>query len=187
MPIDNPQPDNPNQTENGASQGATRDATTSTALTAAGMDEVGTNIMAYPASRLSPRIIPNDMSTIKTRGATQVQKVFLQRMSELKKQYEVLMDEFHWNKLVWESRFSFEPTMGEKYFLYQDEVSKEATGVPTFSLSMINPQEWSHKNWIGSFELGADSKWHPIELKEDFELNTVMEAWYAAHPEEVSA
>ena len=49
------------------------------------------------------------------------------------------------------SKFSFEPVIGEIYHLYRD-----AQGFDF--LSLIAPQEWN-KEHIGTFKLNSDKKW----------------------------
>ncbi len=126
-------------------------------------DAPRTNYLPYPASTLSPAIVPNDLTSFKSRGASQVQKALRQQLTELQEQYEQVIDAFNWNKLIYESDFRFEPIMGETYHLYRTDES--------FRLSLIGPNEW-HQPYVGSFRLQADGQWHPIEIAEGFDLQT---------------
>jgi len=52
---------------------------------------------------------------------------------ELKAEYEKMMQEFEYNKLIFDAKFSFEPIVGEVYHLYKKENGE------TF-LSIIAPE-----------------------------------------------
>jgi hypothetical protein len=80
-----------------------------------------------------------------------VNKEFENKFNELKIQYEKLMQEFEWNELVYNSKFSFEPVIGEIYHLY-------ANNDGTNSLSLIAPNEWNREH-IGTFKLNSEKKW----------------------------
>lgn len=124
------------------------------------------NLMPYPTSTLSPQIIPNDLTSFKSRGSTAVEKELRQQMKEMKEKYDSIIDSFNWNKLVYESEFGFEPVMGQIYHLYQIEGSVRR-------LSMVPPEDWKQYRWIGSFRLNVDRRWEEIETSEDFDLRDI--------------
>lgn len=126
------------------------------------------NFLPYPRSTPSPRIVPTDLSSFKARGASKAQRVFRQQLTEMQERYQQVIDQFNWNKLVYESAFTFQPVIGETYHLYQ---MREGEG---FSLSLIGPGEWSHR-FVGSFRLDADGRWELVELAEGFDLQTYLE------------
>jgi hypothetical protein len=117
--------------------------------------------MPYPASRLAPRIVPQDLTNFRTRGIGHVERELQQELIELREKYLAVIDTFNWNKLIYESQIGFEPVCGEIYHLYEIEQQ--------FTLSMVEPSEWAHK-WIGSFRLNADGRWLPVEVSPDFHL-----------------
>ena len=117
--------------------------------------------LPYPASRLGAKIVPQDLTSFKSRGISRVERDLRQQLVELREQYLAVIDAFNWNKLVYESQFSFEPTTGGSYHLY------EIRG--RHHLSMIAPEEWNQR-WIGSFRLTSDSRWEPVRLAPDFDL-----------------
>jgi hypothetical protein len=63
----------------------------------------------------------------------------------------MLMQEYEWNELVYNSKFSFEPVVGEVYHLY---IAEDCT----YFLSLIAPQEWN-KEHVATFRLNSDKKW----------------------------
>lgn len=116
-------------------------------------DEIGynSNILPYATTVGAPVISVDDIVSWKSRGITNVNKEFENKFNELKLQYQNLMQEFEWNELVYSAKFSFEPVIGEIYYLYRD-----AAGV--VFLSLIGPHEWN-KDHIGAFKLNSDKKW----------------------------
>ena len=125
--------------------------------------------LPYPVSTLSPRIVPNDLTNFRSRGASQVEKELRQQLQELKERYERVLDDFNWNKLIYEAEFGFEPVMGETYHLYRagDDCQAKA------KLSLIPPANWMSQNWIGSFRLNVDRRWEPMQVSTDFDLRTL--------------
>ena len=126
------------------------------------------SFLPYPSSRLSPVIIPQDLSNFKSRGANKVERELQQELIELKEAYLKVIDAFNWNKLIYESKFNFEPVVGEIYHLYKIEDS--------WQLSMIEPELWHHK-WIGSFRLNSDSRWEPQKISDDFNLQNYIQCF----------
>ena len=109
------------------------------------------NILPYGTSVGAPVIKINDVVSWKNRGISNVNKEFENKFNELKIQYQILMEEYEWNELVYNAKFSFEPVIGEIYHLYIAEDS-------TYFLSLISPQEWN-KEHIATFRLNSDKKW----------------------------
>jgi hypothetical protein len=125
---------------------------------------VFSNQEGYNASRLpystnvgAPIIKINDVVSWKNRGISTVNKEFENKFNELKIQYENLMQEYEWNELVYNAKFSFEPVIGEIYHLYRGN-----DGI--HFLSLITPQEWNHEH-IGTFKLNSDKKWIVLDQK----------------------
>lgn len=113
------------------------------------------SLMSYGTSVGAPVIQMDDIVAFKSRGIRSVNKEFENKFNELKEQYEKLMKEFEYNELVYSSKFSFEPVIGEIYHLYRG-----ADGLNF--LSLISPLECSREH-LGSFRLNSDKKWILIE------------------------
>ncbi|MBF4494242.1 DUF2452 domain-containing protein [Flavobacterium sp. JLP] len=118
----------------------------------------------YNASRLpyatnvsAPVIKADDLAGWKNIGINKVNKEFQSKFNELKIQYQNLIEEFQWNELVYNAKFSFEPIVGEIYHLYKDNEGFNF-------LSLIGPNEWN-KEHIGTFQLNSDKKWVLLDLK----------------------
>ena len=109
------------------------------------------NILPYGTSVGAPVIKINDVVSWKNRGISNVNKEFENKFNELKIQYQMLMEEYEWNELVYNAKFSFEPVIGGIYHLYIAEDH-------TYFLSLISPQEWN-KEHIATFRLNSDKKW----------------------------
>lgn len=116
--------------------------------------EYNASLLPYATTVGAPAIKTDDLIAWKTRGIHQVNKEFENKFEELKLQYLKLMEEYQWNDLVYNAKFSFEPVVGEIYHMYQAE--KE-----TQFLSLIGPNEWN-KEHLASFKLNSDKKWIKI-------------------------
>ena len=116
--------------------------------------------LPYPTSTLSPRIVPNDLSSFKARGISQVERDLHQKLTEIRESYLAAVEHFNWNKLIYESEINFEPVVGETYHLYRI--------AGRYQLSMIGPAEWRQEH-IGSFRLNVDRQWEPLQLGENID------------------
>ena len=110
--------------------------------------------LPYPISTLSPPIIPNDLTSFKSRGISQVERDLQQKLKEIRETYLATIDHFNWNKLVYEADIQFEPIIGGIYHLY------EMRG--RTMLSMIAPDEWPQKH-LATVRLNMDRQWKIVE------------------------
>lgn len=127
--------------------------------------------LPYPASTLSPPIVPTDLSNFKSRGISQVERDLQQKLVEIRETYMEAIDHFNWNKLVYEAEINFEPVVGESYHLYETRGRR--------MLSMIGPTEWPMHH-LASFRLNVDRQWLLLETAKDVDsrsfFGTVTEA-----------
>lgn len=114
--------------------------------------------MPYPVSTLSPKIIPTDLSSFKSRGISQVERELQQKLVQMREEYIATIEHFNWNKLVYESEIHFEPIVGEVYHLYRIRGKT--------LLSMIGPDEWMYPH-LATFRLNVDRQWELMESKVD--------------------
>lgn len=114
--------------------------------------------MPYPVSTLSPPIIPNDLTSFKSRGISEVQRDLQQKLMEIREEYLRAIDHFNWNKLVYESEIRFEPVVGGVYHLYQMRTGR--------ALSMVSPDQWPHRH-LATVRLNVDRQWQVVETGSD--------------------
>jgi Protein of unknown function (DUF2452) len=110
--------------------------------------------LPYPVSTLSPPIIPNDLTSFKSRGISQVERDLQQKLQEIRETYLATIDHFNWNKLVYEADIQFEPIIGGTYHLYEMRGRR--------LLSMISPDQWSQKH-LATVRLNMDRQWKIVE------------------------
>ena len=116
----------------------------------ASLKSYGTNVSA-PAIQ-----IPNT-AVWKHQHIQKVNHQFGARYEELKASYEVMMQQFEYNNMVYNAKFNFEPIVGQTYHLYKDKSEHPF-------LSIIPPEECNF-NFINSFRLNAEMIWDKIEDK----------------------
>ena len=108
-------------------------------------------LLPYGDSVAAPAIVPENIDDWKLRGVNKVNKQFKTKFDELKDEFKQLLEEYQWNELVYQSKFGYEPVIGEIYHLYVGN-----DGNPF--LSLIAPNEWN-KEHLGSFKLNSEQKW----------------------------
>jgi len=119
-------------------------------------DNVADNpaLLPYASNVGAPVIVPDNVELWKERAVNKVNKQIQTKFDELKREYQKLIEEYKWNDLVYKSKYSFEPVIGEIYHLYYGKDGN-------IFLSLISPNEWSYET-LGSFQLGSDFKWQKI-------------------------
>jgi hypothetical protein len=115
--------------------------------------------LTYGTDLAAPAIKPNieEVTLWKQTHLIKVNHYFESQFNELKEKYKALIDEFRWNELIYNAKYSFEPVLGETYYLYSDDTDNPY-------LSLINPNEWkSHPTYIGAFRLDSGNKWEKVD------------------------
>lgn len=105
-------------------------------------------IKKYGTDLSAPAIQQENINHWKNIGTSKVNHQLKVRFEHLKKEYEDMLELYNWNEIIYNSKFEFEPVVGEVYHLYQKE-----NGV--YFLSQIGPDEWD-KKYIGSFKLDLE-------------------------------
>lgn len=116
--------------------------------------EYNAKLLPYASGVGAPRITPPDVTTWKNTNIVTANHQFKSRYDSIKEAYQKLMEQYEYNNLVYNAKFSFEPVTGETYYLYK------AKDESTF-LSLISPDECSF-NHLGSFRLGPDKMWEKL-------------------------
>ena len=109
----------------------------------------------YATSVGAPVIINTDTIAWKNRSINKVNHKVQAKYLELKAEYEKMMQEFEYNQLIFDAKFSFEPIIGETYHLYKRENGESF-------LSVIAPNQCNF-NFIGSFYLNVEQIWEKQE------------------------
>jgi len=102
----------------------------------------------------APVITPTDTVAWKNRCINKVNHKVEAKYLELKAEYEKMIQEFEYNQLIFDSKFNFEPIIGQVYHLYKRENGE------TF-LSIIEPTHFKFDS-LGSFYLNVDQIWEKI-------------------------
>ena len=114
------------------------------------------NIKGYPTNLGAPKFELPNVSLAKTESSKKMLDVFEREKSEIIEKIEKLYKEYYDSIMVWESKISFEPIVGNEYYLYEFEQGK--------TLSLISPEEWNNsKYFIGSYILNSDRKWIKVK------------------------
>ena len=111
-------------------------------------------LLPYASNVGAPAIKVEDISAWKAVNAVKVNHQLQTKFNELKEEYKKLVEEYKWNELVYNAKFSFEPVIGQTYHLY---IGRNGN----IFLSMVNTDEWSYE-WVGSFTLDSNNKWNKI-------------------------
>lgn len=109
------------------------------------------NLTPFGTNLGAPKITPDNIAGWKQIGVQKINKEFEQKFNELREQYLNLIEEFEWNEIIYNSKFAFEPVLGEIYHLY---LGKDGL----YFLSLIPPDEWN-KEHIGTFKINSEKKW----------------------------
>lgn len=122
-------------------------------------EQYDASIRPYGTNSSAPAIKPLNTNSWRNDGIHRVNKQLKSKFEELKSEYENLIKQFEYNDLIYNAKYSFEPIIGEEYFLYKNK-KKEPF------LSLIPPTECNF-NFVGSFRLNTLKMWEKIELNEE--------------------
>ena len=109
----------------------------------------------YATSVGAPVITTTDTLAWKNRSINKINHKVKTKYLEIKEQYEKLMQEYEYNQLIFNAKFSFEPIIGETYHLYKRDNGE-------VFLSLIAPHQCNFE-FLGSFYLNAEQIWQKVE------------------------
>ncbi|RYD31598.1 MAG: DUF2452 domain-containing protein [Verrucomicrobiaceae bacterium] len=121
--------------------------------------------LPYPVSTLGPPIVPNDLTSFKSRGISQVERDLRQKLEEIRELYLQTIDHYNWNKLIYEAEIQFEPVIGGVYHLYEMGNRR--------MLSMVGPDQWSHKH-LATVRLNLDRQWKIVATGEGIDPHQIF-------------
>jgi hypothetical protein len=112
-------------------------------------------VIPYPTHVGAPKIEPQDLTAFKRQGLNKMDRVMKKRFDEIVKEAETLQKSMMLNQEIYESRYKFEPIIGDIYHLYEDSDGGK-------TLSIIGPTEWK-KKYLYSVVFNSDMTWSKID------------------------
>ena len=126
----------------------------------------------YATNVGSPVINPNEIDEWKGNQVKTIKNYFTEQLKELKEAYDEIVEDFNWNKIIYESELLFKPVMGKEYYFYQ-RLDNAQYGQPgSRFMSLIAPDGWNDMNglsYIGTFKQTSTQKWTSVKLSEKYE------------------
>ena len=109
------------------------------------------NIKHYPTTVGSQKF---EILKVDKSDALKADKYFNKKLEELKKEWDKLVEEYESTKLIYNTKYTFQPTLGEVYHIYMGNNGNSF-------LSLINPNEWDREH-LGSYKLNTNGTWGKI-------------------------
>jgi hypothetical protein len=113
------------------------------------------NLLPYGTNIGAPRITETGVIAWKNSSISNFNHSFTSKIESLKKNYQHLIDEYHLNEMLYQAKISFEPIIGQVYYLYAGNNRDERF------LSLIPPKSWK-KEYIGAFKLNHEKVWERV-------------------------
>lgn len=110
------------------------------------------NIKHYPTTVGGQKF---ELLQVDKSDALKADKYFNKRLGELKEEWDRLVCEYESTKLIYETKYAFQPILGEVYHIYMGKDGESF-------LSLINPNEWN-RDYLGSYRLNTNGTWEKIE------------------------
>lgn len=120
-------------------------------------DKEGYNarLKSYPTNIGAPKFDLPQVDLSKTKNTKKMIDVFERERIELIEKAKQLQTEYLESVMVWESKYSFEPIVGNQYYLY--DFGKGNV------LTIVKPEEWGKQEFFkGSFVLTSEYKWKKV-------------------------
>ncbi len=121
--------------------------------------ELKANILPFGHHVGAPKIQPLDLTPFKNTGVKKSNDSFTTKYKELLRQAEILQESFILNQEVYNSKYNFEPIVGEIYHLYENSRAEKF-------LSIIKPTEWNQK-YLYSVQLNSELIWEKFDFKKN--------------------
>lgn len=115
------------------------------------------SLLPYGSNISAPKITTNDLSIWKNRGISSLNHILKSKVEKFKEEYELLVETYKINELLYKAKYEFEPIIGETYHLYRRENLDESF------LSIIPPETWK-KEHLGSYKLSSEKIWEKVNL-----------------------
>ncbi len=120
------------------------------------IQNVRSNALTYGTTPNAPATIyPEDIDEWKANVSPTFKHYFKERYDEIVKLYETLAEEYAINKMLYECEMSFQPKIGEIYYLYN--TSRKGTFI-----SLVSPESAFWGGFVGSFKLNSQYAWEKV-------------------------
>lgn len=113
------------------------------------------NLLPYGTNIGAPKITGTGVTAWKNASISNFNHSFSNKIDSLKKTYQQLIEEYHLNEMLYQAKISFEPIVGQVYYLYLDKNRDERF------LSLVPPSSWKMEH-LGSFRLNHDKIWERV-------------------------
>lgn len=116
-------------------------------------DKFDANLKHYPTTVGAQKF---EILQVDKSDAIKADKYFNKRLEELKEEYNKLVGEYEATRLIYNTKYSFQPTLGETYYIYKNNNDENF-------LSIIKPNEWN-KPCYGSYRLNTNGTWEEMKF-----------------------
>jgi len=113
---------------------------------------VDRRLKTYPTEVGSVNFKTDDIDLFKQNKTSKLKNYYDQKFDELRLEYTKLMNDINVNERLYNCKYNFEPIIGQTYHMYLDDLGNEF-------LSIIAPNEWKKKTFIGSYLYDSDGRW----------------------------
>lgn len=115
-------------------------------------------LLPYASNVSGPAIVLPDLDGFKSERGSQAANFFDERVAQLNREYNALLELAKQTELVYNASYSFVPRVGATYHLYMKQDNS------TF-LSMVSPSEWGKTDFdfMGSYIFTADAIWEKTD------------------------
>jgi len=114
------------------------------------------NLLPYGTNIGAPSISTNNLSIWKSQGINSFNHVLKSKVEGIKDEYQLLLEAYKINELLYNAKYEFEPIIGEVYHLYAKDNRDDNF------LSLVPPTTWRRKH-LGSFKLNSEKVWKEIK------------------------
>ena len=124
------------------------------------------SVLPFAASVSGAVVKPNEEGVIRHKALSAMEEQTNMQLTQIRQQIELLAiqaKEIHKRKelsmLIYDARLSFDPVIGQTYYLYQKEDGSHL-------VSMVSPKEWGakipFKSFVAAVRLLADHTWQEV-------------------------
>ena len=114
-------------------------------------------LLPYGSNVSAPAIQLPDTDLFRSERGLNASKYFEERLNQLNREYEELVELAQQTEMVYRARYNFVPKVGHIYYLYETENE--------YLLSLID--NWTRYKCVGAYRFTADNIWDKVDDKQD--------------------